>query len=117
LLIRDRDSKFTGSFDEVFESEGTRVMLTPVRAPKANAFAERWVRTVRTEVLDWTLILGRRHLDRLLASYVTHYNSHRPHRGIGLCPPQACGSDSPPPPRGSVIRREVLAGINEYLAA
>jgi transposase InsO family protein len=117
FLIRDRDSKFTGSFDAVFESEGARIMLTPVRAPKANAFAERWVRTVRSEVLDWTLILGRRHLDRLLASYVTHYNSHRPHRGIGLCPPQACGSDPPAPPRGSVIRREILAGINEYLAA
>ena len=117
LLIRDRDTKFTRSFDAVFESEGARVILTPVRAPKANAFAERWVRTVRSEVLDWTLILGRRHLDRLLARYATHYNSHRPHRGIGLRPPETCGSDPPPAPRERIHRREVLPGINEYLAA
>jgi transposase InsO family protein len=117
FLIRDRDSKFTRSFDAVFESEGARVILTPVRAPKANAFAERWVRTVRSEVLDWTLILGRRHLDRLLARYATHYNSHRPHRGIGLRPPETCGSDPPPAPRERIHRREVLPGINEYLAA
>ena len=80
FLIRDRDSKFTRAFDAVLESEGATVIPTPVRAPKANAFAERWVRTVRDEVLDWTLVLGRRHLDRLLARYACHYNSHRPHR-------------------------------------
>jgi transposase InsO family protein len=81
-LIRDRDSKFTRSFDAVFGSEDAAVILTPIRAPKANAFAERWVRTVRAEILDWTLVLGRRHLDRLLARYASRYNSHRPHRGI-----------------------------------
>jgi hypothetical protein len=84
FLIRDRDSKFTRSFDAVFESEGAQVIPTPLRAPKANAFAERWVRTVRDELLDWTLVLGRRHRDRLLARYACHYNSHRPHRGIAL---------------------------------
>jgi len=117
FLIRDRDSKFTRAFDAVFESEGARVIPTPLRAPKANAFAERWVRTVRDELLDSTLVLGRRHLDRLLARYACHYNSHRPHRGIALCPPELCGADPPPPSGGPIARREVLAGINEYLAA
>jgi transposase InsO family protein len=77
FLIHDRDSKFSGSFDEVFRSEGTEVILSPIRAPNANAFAERWVRTVRAECLDWMLILGRRHLDRVLRTYVAHYNGHR----------------------------------------
>jgi putative transposase len=117
LLIRDHDAKFTRSFDAVFEAEGARVILTPIRAPKANAYAERWVRTVRGEVLDWTLILGRRHLDRVLSRYASHYNSHRPHRGIGLAPPEARGADPPPIPWGCIERREVLPGINEYLAA
>ena len=75
FVIHDRDSKFSGSFDEVFRSEGTEVILTPIRTPNANAnaHAERWVRTVRAECLDWMLILGRRHLDRVLRTYVEHY--------------------------------------------
>jgi putative transposase len=117
FLIRDRDSKFTRAFDAVFESEGAQVIPTPLRAPKANAFAERWVRTVRDELLDWTLVLGHRHLDRLLARYACHYNSHRPHRGIALCPPELCAADPPPPSQGTIARRQVLTGINEYLAA
>jgi len=116
-LIRDRDSKYTRSFDDVFDTEGARVILTPIRAPKANAYAERWVRTVRTEILDRTLVLSRRHLDRLLRRYTSHYNSHRPHRGIGLVPPDACGTDPPASAGKEIRRREVLPGINEYLAA
>ena len=73
FLIRDRDSKYTGPFDEVFRSEGIRIVKTPVRAPKANAIAERFVRTVRAECLDWLLILNRRHLERVLRVYVDHY--------------------------------------------
>jgi putative transposase len=73
FLIRDRDSKYSGAFDEVFRSEGTRIVRTPVRAPKANAIAERFVRTVRAECLDWLLILNRRHLERVLHIYVDHY--------------------------------------------
>jgi transposase InsO family protein len=116
-LIRDRDSKYARSFDDVFDTEGARVILTPIRAPKANAYAERWARTVRTEILDRTLVLSRRHLDRLLRRYTSHYNSHRPHRGIGLAPPDACGTDPPASAGKEIGRREVLPGINEYLAA
>jgi putative transposase len=66
FLLRDHDAKFSRSFDDVFSSEGGQVLRTPIRAPKANAYAERWVQTVRAECLDWTLVLGRRHLLRLL---------------------------------------------------
>ena len=79
FLIRDRDSKFTASFEEVFRSEGARVIETPVPSPKANASAERFVRTARAEVTDLVLVLGRRDLLRVLRDYETHYNSHRPH--------------------------------------
>jgi hypothetical protein len=76
LLIRDRDSKCSGSFDQVFGSGGIRVVKTPVRAPQANAIAERFVRTVRAECVDWLLILNRRHLDRVLRVCVDHYDVH-----------------------------------------
>ena len=87
FLIRDRDSKFTGTFDEVFRSEGIRVIRTPVRAPRANAYAERFVGTLRRECLDWILILGRHHLEVVLREYLNHYNAHRPHRGLRLKAP------------------------------
>ena len=78
FLVRDRDSKFTRAFDKIFRSEAVRVL----RTPRANAYAERWIRTVRTECLDWLLILNRTHLERVLRVYVGHYNHHRPHRGL-----------------------------------
>jgi putative transposase len=87
FLIRDRDSKFTHSFDAVFESEGIQVIRTPVRAPKANAIAERFVRTARAECLDWLFFIGKRHLERSLRVFVEHYNGHRPHRSLDLTPP------------------------------
>ena len=89
FLIRDRDSKFTRDFDEVFRSEGIRVIKAPVRAPLARAHAERWVGTLRRECLDRLLIVGRRHLERVVASYTSHYNEHRPHRPLGQRPPLA----------------------------
>ena len=115
FLIHDRDSKFSGPFDEVFRSDGARVILTPIQAPNANAFAERWVRTVRAECLDWTLILGRRHLDHVLRAYSEHYNRQRPHRALALAAPVADkGNPAPVDPR-QVRRRDVLGGlINEY---
>jgi len=73
----------------VFRSQGAAVLRTPLQAPNANAFAERWIATVRAECLDWLLIVGRSHLEQVLRVYVKHYNAHRPHRALGLeapCP-------------------------------
>ncbi|MDA8357426.1 MAG: integrase core domain-containing protein [Actinomycetota bacterium] len=115
FLIRDRDAKFTTSFDEVFTSESIDVIKTPVRSPRANAFAERWVRTVRSECLDWTLIAGRRHLEHVLGQYVRHYNGHRPHRGLGLAVPTDPESSSDDMAVGRIVRYDVLGGlIHEY---
>ncbi|HZK50769.1 MAG TPA: integrase core domain-containing protein, partial [Actinomycetota bacterium] len=84
----DRDDKFCGPFDDVFATEGVQVVSTPVRAPRANAFCERWIRTVRTECLDWLLIYSRRHLGRVLKIYIHHYNRERPHRALQLQAPE-----------------------------
>ncbi len=89
LLIHDRDTKFGGAFDEVFRSEGVKVIRTPVRAPNANAYAERWVRTVRADCLDRILIVGRRHLERVVRVYVRHYTSIALTAPSGLCRPTA----------------------------
>ncbi len=116
FLLRDRDAKFSGPFDGVFETEGARVIRTPIRAPKANAFAERFVRTVRRECLDRVLIYGRRHLERVLQAYVAHYVEERPHRGFGLAIP--AGMRTAPARRGAralIERKDVLGGlIHEY---
>jgi transposase InsO family protein len=118
FLIRDRDSKFCRSFNEVLRTEGIRTIRTPIRSPKANAFAERCVKTLRHEVLDWTLILGRRHLDRVLASYASHYNAERPHRGIGLRVPERLSHVDPVKVVPEVKRRDLLGGlIHEYHTA
>jgi transposase InsO family protein len=90
FLISDRDTKFVGPFDEVTTSFGAGVIKTPVRAPRANAFAERFVRTVRTGCLDWLLIRNDRHLERVLAELVEHDNAARLHRGIHLEVPVPC---------------------------
>ena len=117
FLIRDRDSKCSGPFDEVFRSEGIRIAKTPVRAPKANAIAERFVRTVRAECLDWLLILNRRHLERVLRVYVDHYNRERPHRAIELRPPEL-DQRRERSPAGEILRRDRLGGlIHEYYRA
>ena len=116
FLIRDRDSKYSGPFDKVFRSEGIRIVKTPVRAPKANAIAERFVRTERAECLDWLLILNRRHLEGVLRIYVDHYNRARPHRAPELKPPtpdvQVRSLEA------EIRRRDRLSGlIHEYYQA
>jgi len=120
FLVRDNDGKFTRAFDTVFNAEGIRVIRTPVRAPKANSVAERFVGTVRRECLDWLLIVNRRHLQRVLAEFVGRYNGHRPHRAIGLVPPEP-RPPTPPvatPPATSVHRHDRLGGlIHEYTIA
>jgi putative transposase len=120
FLLRDRDAKFCCAFDDVFGSQGAEVLLTPVQAPNANAYAERWIRTVRAECLDWLLIVGRRHLDQVLRVYVGHYNQHRPHRALGLEPPDPAAGFRiiAEDHRARVHRRDLLGGLlHEYRRA
>ena len=115
FLLHDRDAKFSGTFYDVFETEGVRVLRTPIQAPRANAFAERFVRTVRTECLDHVLIYGRGHLERVLHAYVRHYTEERPHRGLGLAIPAGKRPGVQRTARTPVVRRDVLGGlIHEY---
>jgi transposase InsO family protein len=116
FIVHDRDSKFSSAFDAVLRSEGIRVLKTPIRSPRANAYAERFVGTVRRECLDWMIVWSRRHLEHVLRRYVDHYNSERPHRSLAL--------QTPDPPRTTakivasareIGRRRVLSGlIHEY---
>src|SRR5262249_53003173 len=110
VLVRDRDATFAPTFDAVFAAEGVRVVRTPVRAPRAAAFAERWVGTVRRDCLDRLLTLEARHLQQVLREFADHDNRARPHRGRGLHP-----SLGPPPPRpdnsGPIGRRDRLGGV------
>ena len=120
FLVRDRDAKFCRGFDDVFGSEGAQVLVTPVKAPNANAYAERWVRTVRTECLDWLLIVSRGHLEQVLRIYVRHYNQHRPHRALGLEPPDPSAGPTLVGEawRTRVRRRDLLGGlVHEYQRA
>jgi putative transposase len=114
FLIRDRAGQFTDSFDAVLAAAGVQAVKIPPRSPRANAFAERFVRTARTEVTDRMLIFGERHLQAVLAEYETHYNGRRPHRSRELRPPRP---DHPVADlsRQRIRRRAVLGGlINEY---
>jgi putative transposase len=120
FLIRDRDSKYTDVFDEVFTSEGIEVLRSPPQAPRANAYAERWVRTVRRECLDRLLIYTPRHLLGVLGEFVVHYNEHRPHQNRDQRPPQATEAGPAVVDLASarVRRRKILNGlISEYSQA
>jgi transposase InsO family protein len=115
-LIHDRDAKFPAAFDRVFTDAGLEVIRTPYRAPNANAYAERWIRSARAECFDHLLVAGEAHLRRVLSEYVAYYNQARPHQGLG----QRCPVALTPPPRdGPVLRRERLGGLlhDYYLGA
>jgi putative transposase len=119
FLVRDRDTKFTIAFDAVFAAAGIEILKIPPRAPRANAFAERWVRTVRSECLDWTLIWNRHQLQRLLTEYLCHYNMVRPLRSLDLQPPSPSRRltlvKTPPAATAEIQRIDVLGGlIHEY---
>jgi putative transposase len=118
FLVHDRDTKFAHAFDQIFRTEGVKVICTPIRAPNANAHAERWVRTLRADCLDRILILGRRHLEHVLRVYRRHYNEHRPHRALHLLPPNGRDPTQPNAAAAAVHRRDRLGGlIHEYEAA
>ena len=110
LLIRDRDAKFTAAFDAVFTAFGVRIIQTPVRAPRPNAIAERWIASARRECLDRMLITGKRHLRLVLDEYVDHYNTHRPHRALHQNPPAGI---RPPGARIRLQPRRVCASSGE----
>ena len=117
FLIRDGAGQFTGAFDEVFRSDGTTIIRTPPRTPVANAYAERWVGTVRRELCDRTLIWNRQQLERLLRDYVEHYNAHRPHRSLRQRAPDNTAVVAYRP--GQPIQRHATCAglINEYRQA
>jgi len=120
FLIHDRDAKFTAAFDAVFAAAGVEMVKIPPRAPRANAYAERWVRTVRAECLDWTLVWNLQHLQRVLTRYLQHYNTGRPHRSIDLeIPvPAPVAMVTTLPFAGRVERVDVLGGlVHEYRRA
>jgi putative transposase len=115
FLVHDRDKRFGAMFDEVFKAEGVEIIRTPWRAPRANAYAERFVRTVRTECVDWIFILNERHLESVLKTYVNHYNQERPHRGLDLRIPAGGLPVRQLDANGSIARRARLGGlIHEY---
>jgi putative transposase len=117
FLVRDRDSKFTRDFDEVFRSAEIRVIRTPVRAPRAKAHAERWVGSLRRECLDRILIVGRRQLEQVVRTYISHHNEHRPHRSLEQRPPLANAPPAEQPSANRIGRRDRLGGlIHEYYA-
>jgi putative transposase len=122
FLIHDRDRKFSRAFDAILASEGIEIVRTPIQAPNANAYAERWVGSVRRECLDRLLIFRRRQLEHVLRVYIRHFNQQRPHRALDLRPPDSCSGANPSPTATihplQIKRRDLLGGLlHEYEAA
>ncbi|MCP3933734.1 MAG: transposase family protein [Actinomycetia bacterium] len=115
-LVRDRGSQFVASFEEIFRTEGMKVLKTPVRTPVANTFAERWIGTLRRELLDRTIIWNQRQLHRPVVEFITHYNQHRPHQSLGQRPPTPVDEPPDTPPTNvTVLRTSRCDGlIHEY---
>ena len=118
-LLRDRDSKFSAGFDQVFRSEGVEVLRLPYRAPRANSIAERFVGTCRREVLDHMLIFSARHLEAVLKEFLAHYHQARPHQGLDQrCPVPVVPAPLPPPVGAGIVRHDRLGGLlHEYSRA
>jgi hypothetical protein len=120
FVLRARDAKFCRSFDDVLRAESAEIVLTPVQMPMANAVAERWVRTVRAECLEWLPIVGRDQLEQVLCVYLQHDNQHRPHRALGLQAPDRSSDRTllPRDQRVQVRQRDLLGGlVHEYRRA
>ncbi len=118
-LVRDRGSQFIDGFDEVFRTEGFKILKTPVRTPVANTFAERWIGSLRRELLDRTIIWNQHQLERLIVDYMLHYNEHRPHRSLHQRPPQPDQEKAAgirPPPTHVLRTTRCHRLINEYAA-
>jgi transposase InsO family protein len=117
--VRDRGTQFIDAFDEIFRTEGLKVLRTPVRTPVANTFAERWIGSIRRELLDRTIIWNQRQLERLVTDYMSHYNQHRPHRSLDQRPPTPTHGPPPAVPANvTVLRTSRCDGlINEYQSA
>ena len=111
FLVHDRDKRFGAMFDEVFKAEGVEIIRTPWRAPRANAYAERFVRTVRTECLDRIFIVNERHLESVLNTYISHYNQERPHRGLDLRIPEGGPPVRQTEAPSSIVRRDRTGGL------
>ena len=114
-LVRDRANQFIDAFDEIFRTKRMKILKTPVRSHVANAFAERWIDTLRRELLDRTIIWNRRQLNKLVVDYIDHYNTHRPHRSLDQRPPAATDPPDQPDSHIQAVRTVRCDGlINEY---
>ena len=114
-LVRDRGSQFIDAFDEIFRTEGMKILKTPIRTPVANTFAERWIGTLRRELLDRTIIWNQHQLERLVVDYIDHYNAHRPHRSLDQRAPLGTKPPLAHPNHPRVVKSTRCHGlINEY---